>query len=76
MHVKKGEHFAIILPNTIQYPLAVFAALKLGLKVVNINPLYTEREIEGILRDSRTEYVLSLDTNAEPLMKVMENLNH
>ncbi len=75
LHVKKGEHFAIILPNTIQYPLAVFAALKLGLKVVNINPLYTEREIDGILRDSRTEYVLSLDTNAEPLMKVMENLD-
>lgn len=72
LNVQKGEHFAIILPNTIQYPIAVFAALKLGLKVVNINPLYTEREIAGVLADSLTEYVLALDTNAATLAKVMD----
>lgn len=74
LKIQKGEHFAIILPNTIQYPIAVFAALKLGLKVVNINPLYTEREIESVLRDSMTEYVLALDTNANTLIKVQERL--
>ena len=75
LKIKKGEHFAIILPNTIQYPIAVFAALKLGLKVVNINPLYTEREIESVLKDSMTEYVLALDTKANTLINVRKRLN-
>ncbi|MEA3183207.1 MAG: long-chain acyl-CoA synthetase, partial [Gammaproteobacteria bacterium] len=48
----KGERFAIMLPNVLQYPIAMFAALRSGLIVVNTNPLYTAPELEHQLADS------------------------
>ena len=47
--VKKGDRVAIMLPNTFQYPVCLFAVLKLGAVVVNINPLYTSRELAHAL---------------------------
>ena len=44
--LKQGDKLALVLPNIIQYPVAVFAALKIGLIVVNINPLYTACEMQ------------------------------
>ncbi len=44
--LKKGERVAIMMPNLLQYPVAIFAALRAGLIVTNINPLYTSRELE------------------------------
>jgi long-chain acyl-CoA synthetase len=44
--LRKGERFAIMLPNLLQYPIAMFAALRCGLAVVNTNPLYTAPELE------------------------------
>ncbi len=75
LHVKKNEHLAVILPNLIQYPIAVFAALKLGLKVININPLYTIHELEAVLRDSNADYVVVLDTSAHILAEIKKTLN-
>ncbi len=43
LKVKKGDRLAIMLPNTLQYPIAMYGALRAGLTVVNVNPLYTAR---------------------------------
>ena len=48
---KKGDRIAIMLPNTLQYPIALFGALRAGLIVVNTNPLYTAPELEHQLTD-------------------------
>lgn len=60
--LRKGQTLAIIMPNLIQYPVSVFAALKCGLRVVNINPLYTAREITVILQSCDASCVIALNT--------------
>lgn len=68
--LKKGERLAVIMPNLIQYPIAVFGALKAGLVVVNINPLYTPREMQGVLKDSQASAVVTFETCARGLLEV------
>lgn len=65
--VKKGDRVAIIMPNIIQYPVSVFAILKLGAIVVNINPLYTSTEIEFVLQNSGAKTAIVLDVMAAKL---------
>ncbi|MGN0902291.1 MAG: AMP-binding protein, partial [Succinivibrio sp.] len=72
LKVKKGDRLAIILPNLIQYPVAVFAGLKCGMEIVNINPLYTKHEILGVLRDCKAEVVVALETLAANLIKISD----
>jgi acyl-CoA synthetase (AMP-forming)/AMP-acid ligase II len=48
----KGERVAIMSPNLLQYPVALFGILRAGMTVVNVNPLYTPRELEHQLKDS------------------------
>ncbi|MBP8097713.1 MAG: AMP-binding protein, partial [Arenimonas sp.] len=48
----KGDRIALMLPNLLQYPIALFGALRAGLVVVNVNPQYTPRELEYQLKDS------------------------
>jgi len=71
--LKKGDKFAIMLPNTLQYPIAVFGALMAGLTVVNVNPLYTARELEHQLNDSETKAILIIENYAHVLEKVIKN---
>lgn len=59
--VRKGSRVALMLPNTPQYVLSYLAVLRLGAIVVQMNPLYTEREIENILADSEAEAIIALD---------------
>jgi long-chain acyl-CoA synthetase len=61
---KKGDRFAIMLPNVLQYPVAMFGALRAGLVVVNTNPLYTAHELEYQLRDSGAAGLLVLENFA------------
>ena len=70
--LKKGDKFAIMLPNTLQYPIAVFGALMAGLTVVNVNPLYTSRELEHQLKDSETKAILIIENYAHVLEKVIK----
>ena len=51
--LKRGDRVAIMLPNLLQYPVALFGVLRAGIVVVNVNPLYTPRELEHQLKDSR-----------------------
>jgi long-chain acyl-CoA synthetase len=62
--LKKGERIAIMLPNLLQYPVALFGALRAGLTVVNTNPLYTARELEYQLRDSGASAIVVLENFA------------
>ncbi|MEY4428507.1 MAG: hypothetical protein RLZZ182_1196, partial [Pseudomonadota bacterium] len=65
--VKKGDRVAIMLPNTLQYPITLFAVLRLGAVVVNVNPLYTARELQHTLKDSGAEVIIVMETFAKTL---------
>jgi long-chain acyl-CoA synthetase len=67
----KGDRFAIMLPNTLQYPIALFGALRAGLIVVNTNPLYTAPELEHQLSDSGATGILVLENFAHVLEKAL-----
>jgi len=69
--LKKGDRIAVMLPNLIQYPIAVIAAIRLGLVVVNIDPLYTARELGLQLKDSGAQTVLVLENFAHELEKAL-----
>ena len=63
--VKPGDRVAIMLPNTFQYPIALFGALKAGAIVVNVNPLYTVRELSHQLKDSAVQTIVVFENFAK-----------
>ncbi|SDH71176.1 AMP-binding protein [Paraburkholderia phenazinium] len=63
--VKPGERVAIMLPNTFQYPVALFGILKAGAVVVNVNPLYTVRELAHQLKDSGAQTIIVFENFAK-----------
>ena len=65
--LKRGARVAIMMPNVLQYPVAVAAVLRAGFIAVNVNPLYTARELEHQLRDSGAEAVIVLENFASTL---------
>ncbi len=67
----RGDRIAIMLPNVLQYPIALFGALRAGLTVVNTNPLYTARELEHQLTDSGAVAVLVLENFAHVVQEVL-----
>jgi len=70
----KGDRIAIMLPNLLQYPVALFGALRAGLVVVNVNPLYTARELAQQLADCRPSAVLVLENFAYTLQQALESV--
>ncbi|MCR5537030.1 MAG: AMP-binding protein [Succinivibrio sp.] len=71
--LKRGDKLAIILPNILQYPVAVFAALKIGLIVVNINPLYTACEMQSVLKDCGAKAVIAFEMCARNLQEILSD---
>jgi long-chain acyl-CoA synthetase len=69
--LKKGDRLAIMLPNLLQYPVVMLAALRAGIIVVNTNPLYTPPELEHQLQDSGAEAIVILENFAHVLQKVI-----
>ena len=69
--LKQGARIAIMLPNCLQYPIAMFGALRAGYVVVNVNPLYTARELEHQLNDSGAEAIVILENFARTLQEVI-----
>ncbi|HEY8068891.1 MAG TPA: long-chain-fatty-acid--CoA ligase [Burkholderiales bacterium] len=67
----KGARVAVMMPNILQYPVAVFGILRAGLTVVNVNPLYTPRELEHQLKDSGAEAIVILENFATTLEQVL-----
>jgi long-chain acyl-CoA synthetase len=70
--LKKGDRIAIMLPNILQYPVAIAGAFRAGLTIVNTNPLYTPRELEHQLKDSGAKAILILENFATTLQEVVE----
>ncbi len=69
--LQKGDRIAIMMPNVLQYPVTLFAALRAGLVVVNVNPLYTARELEYQLNDSGAAGIVVLENFAHTLAEVV-----
>lgn len=67
----KGDRIAIMMPNLMQYPIALFGALRAGLVVVNTNPLYTANELEHQLKDSGAKAIVIVENFAHVLEKVV-----
>ena len=70
--LKKGDRVALMLPNLLQYPVALFGVLRAGLVVVNVNPQYTVTELEHQLKDSGAVAILVLENFARTLQQVLE----
>jgi len=69
--VRKGDRIALMMPNLLQYPVALFGALRAGLVIVNVNPLYTARELEIQLKDSGCQTIVVLTNFANTLEIVL-----
>ena len=72
LKLKKGDRVALMLPNVLQYPIAIFGVLRAGLTVVNTNPMYTARELKHQLVDSGASAIVVLDNFAATLAEVLK----
>lgn len=70
--LQRGARVAMMMPNVLQYPIAILAVLRAGCVVVNVNPLYTPRELEHQLKDSGAEAIIVLENFAATLEQVIE----
>ncbi|MFP1936162.1 long-chain-fatty-acid--CoA ligase FadD [Lonsdalea quercina] len=73
LKLQKGDRVALMMPNLLQYPIALFGILRAGMVVVNINPLYTPRELEHQLNDSGASAMVIVSNFAHTLEKVVFN---
>ncbi len=71
--LKRGDRVAIMMPNILQYPVAVAAVLRAGFIAVNVNPLYTARELEHQLKDSGAQAIIILENFATTLQQVIDH---
>lgn len=71
LKLPKGERVAVMMPNLLQYPVCVFGVLRAGLTVVNVNPLYTPRELEHQLKDSGATTIIIVANFAHVLAEVI-----
>lgn len=71
----KGARVALMMPNVLQYPVALYGALRAGYTVVNVNPLYTARELEHQLKDAGVEAIVILENFAHTLQRVIGKLS-
>ncbi len=69
--LQKGDRVALMMPNLLQYPIALFGVLRAGMVVVNVNPLYTPRELEHQLNDSGAAAIVLVSNFAHTLEKVV-----
>ncbi|MGB7501243.1 MAG: AMP-binding protein, partial [Azonexus sp.] len=69
--LKKGDRVALMMPNLLQYPVALFGTLRAGCVVVNVNPLYTPRELEHQLKDSEAKAIVIVENFASTLQQVI-----
>jgi long-chain acyl-CoA synthetase len=69
----KGSRVALMMPNLLQYPICLFGALRAGCVVVNVNPLYTPRELEHQMKDSGAETIIVVENFAHTVEKVLSN---
>ena len=73
LHLKQGTRVAIMMPNLLQYPVALYGILRAGMVAVNVNPLYTARELKHQLNDSGAEAMIILANFANVLDEVIDD---
>ncbi len=73
LKLKKGDRVALMMPNLLQYPVALFGVLRAGLIAVNVNPLYTPRELEHQLNDADARAIVIVSNFASTLEKIVAN---
>jgi long-chain acyl-CoA synthetase len=73
LKLQRGDRVAIMLPNVLQYPVAIFGVLRAGLTVVNTNPMYTARELRHQLHDAGVSAIVVLDNFAATLAEVLQD---
>ncbi len=71
LKLRKGDRVALMMPNLLQYPIAMFGVLRAGCTVVNVNPLYTARELEHQLRDSGANTIVIVENFAHTLERIL-----
>src|ERR1700761_5641972 len=71
--LRPGARVALMMPNVLQYPIAIAAVLRAGYIVVNVNPLYTPRELEHQIKDSGAEAIVILENFVHTLQAVIAN---
>ena len=71
--LKKGDRVAIMLPNLLQFPIAMYGVLRAGLVAVNVNPLYTSNELGIYLKDSGAKAIIILENFADVLAEIVED---
>ena len=74
MGMKQGDRIALMMPNILQYPIALFGALRAGLVVVNTNPMYTARELKHQLVDSGAKAIVVVENFASVLESVRDDV--
>jgi len=72
LHLKKGDRVAVMMPNCLQYPIALFGILRAGLTVVNVNPLYTARELKHQLNDAGVSVLVVIKNFGHTVQQVIE----
>jgi long-chain acyl-CoA synthetase len=72
--LKKGDRIALMMPNILQYPVAIFGAMRAGLIIVNTNPMYTARELRHQLTDSGARAIVVVENFAHVLEKVRDDV--
>ncbi len=75
LKLKKGERIALMMPNILQYPVAIFGALRAGLIIVNVNPLYTTPELVYQLKDSGAETIVVLANFTDTVEKALASIS-
>ncbi|QUM89270.1 long-chain-fatty-acid--CoA ligase FadD [Moritella sp. 36] len=73
LKLNKGDRVALMMPNLLQYPIALFGVLRAGLVIVNVNPLYTPRELKHQLNDSGAKAIVIISNFASVLEKVIKD---
>ena len=73
LKLPQGTRVALMMPNLLQYPVCLFGLLRAGYVVVNVNPMYTARELEHQLKDSGAQAIVIVDVFANTLAKVISN---
>jgi len=73
--LKKGDRVAIMMPNLLQYPVALFGILRCGMVAVNVNPLYTARELEHQLQDSGARAIVIVENFAATLQEALPHVD-
>ena len=74
-NLKKGDRVALQIPNLLQSPIVIMGVLQAGLTVVNINPLYTAREIKEVLKDSEPQAFIVFSHSAHEFQKIEKEIN-